>query len=250
MSRTVPLAVQLYSVRDEFGRQPAEVLHKIAELGYAGVEPADPFADPAGVRRIVDELGMQVCATHAPVLDRLDEVVDAATTLGCVDVIVPVSAPERWADPDGVRALADEMSAAAEQLRTHALRLGYHNHEWELQVFADGRTGLEHLADHLDDVFLEVDIYWAYAGGAEVPDLLARLAERVQFLHLKDGPGTRPGPMTALGQGVIPVEQAMAADAPRWHVVELDSCASDIFDALAESRSFVDRHRTAGAGRP
>ena len=55
----------------------------------------------------------------------------------------------------------------------------------------DGRHALEVFADQLDpDVMLEVDTYWAYAGGADVPALLGRLGDRVVALHVKDGDGT------------------------------------------------------------
>jgi sugar phosphate isomerase/epimerase len=47
------------------------------------------------------------------------------------------------------------------------------------------------LADCLaPEVVLEVDTYWAYAGGADVPALLRRLGDRVVALHVKDGDGS------------------------------------------------------------
>ena len=55
----------------------------------------------------------------------------------------------------------------------------------------DGRHGLEVLAEQLDPaVVLEVDTYWAYVGGADVPALLERLGDRVVALHIKDGDGS------------------------------------------------------------
>ncbi len=71
------------------------------------------------------------------------------------------------------------------------MRVGYHNHWWEVERDFDGRHGLEVLADHLaPEVVLEVDTYWATVGGADVPALLGRLGDRVVALHIKDGDGT------------------------------------------------------------
>ena len=62
------------------------------------------------------------------------------------------------------------------------------------------------LADRLEpEVVLEVDTYWAYAGGADVPALLARLGDRVVALHIKDGDGSLdPSKQVPVGSGVLP----------------------------------------------
>ena len=52
------------------------------------------------------------------------------------------------------------------------MRLGYHNHDFELSSLIGGRPALEVLADELDPgVLLEVDTYWAAVGGQDVPGL-------------------------------------------------------------------------------
>ena len=91
------------------------------------------------------------------------------------------------------RAWPGELNQAAVKAADHGLRLGYHNHDFELSSIVGGRPGLEVLADALDPaVILEVDTYWAAVGGQDVPALLGRLGDRVRYLHVKDGPiGTR-----------------------------------------------------------
>ena len=97
-----------------------------------------------------------------------------------------------------VQAVAAELNAMAARLAADGLRLGYHNHDHELAPLPDGTPALETLAAALDPaVLLEVDTYWAAVGGQDVPALLGRLGERVQYLHVKDGPVTRDDPMTA-----------------------------------------------------
>jgi len=101
------------------------------------------------------------------------------------------------------------------------------------------------LADQLDDaVLLEVDTYWAAVGGQDVPALLGRLGDRVRYLHVKDGPVvSRDDFMTAVGAGRMPVAEILAASpSARWHVVELDRCATDMMTAVGDSLAWlVDR---------
>src|SRR6476619_5637482 len=102
------------------------------------------------------------------------------------------------------------------------------------------RHGLEVLADLLDpEVVLEVDTYWAYAGGADVPALLGRLGDRVVALHVKDGDGTLdPLAQVAVGSGTLPIWDIIAAAPDALRVVELDDSAGDVVDALRDSRAY------------
>jgi sugar phosphate isomerase/epimerase len=237
-----PLAVQLYSVRDQLAADRSGTLRRLAEIGYRAVEPYDPITDPAGFRAIADDLGLTVSSTHAPVLgERREEVAAGAAVIGTDTVIVPAIPPDEFADAGGVARSAERLNATAAWAAGHGLRLGYHNHYWELISKIGGRPALEVLADQLaPEVFLEVDVYWAATGGADVPELLGRLGDRVRYLHVKDGPATTDDPMTAVGAGVVPIPDILAAaPADAWRVIELDHCATDMFTALAESFSYV-----------
>ena len=73
------------------------------------------------------------------------------------------------------------------------------------------------------EVVLQVDTYWAYAGGADVPALLTRLGDRVVALHIKDGDGSLdPTKQVPVGSGVLPVWDIIAAAPEALRVVELD----------------------------
>jgi sugar phosphate isomerase/epimerase len=72
-----------------------------------------------------------------------------------------------------------------------------------------------------------------------VPDVLRRLGEKVFALHVKDGPMVKGEPHTAVGKGAMAVPEILAASPDAWRIVELDSCATDIFEALADSRAYL-----------
>jgi sugar phosphate isomerase/epimerase len=244
-----PPAVQLYTVREQLaGGRPA-VLAQIAAFGYGAVEPYDVRTDPGRLRTELDEAGLTACSVHGQVLgdDDAEGVFAGTAMVGADTVIVPWVPPARFASADGIAALAKELNEAAARAAGHGLRVGYHNHDFEMSPVIGGRPGLELLADALDDsVILEVDTYWAAVGGQDVPTLLGRLGDRVRYLHVKDGPVTRDDPMTAVGSGRMPVADILAAcPSAEWHVVELDACATDMITAVGDSLAWLARNGLA-----
>lgn len=245
-----PLALQLYTLRDQLPVGRKAVLQAVKGFGYGAVEPYDVLTDPEALRADLDEAGLAVCAVHAPALgDAAGALLDGARKVGADTVIVPSVPPARFADDGAVAALARELNEAAARAADQGLRLGYHNHWFEFPAIG-GRTGLEALADSLDPgVILEVDTYWAAVGGQDVPALLGRLGDRVRYLHVKDGPVTSGDPQTAVGAGRMPVAEILAAcPSAEWHVVELDKCATDMLTAVGDSIAWLTAHGLASKG--
>jgi sugar phosphate isomerase/epimerase len=237
-----PPALQLYTVRDQLATDRAGILKRVAGYGYAAVEPFGITSDPQGLRADLDAAGLSVCSVHAiPVGDEAEAVIAAARTLGADTVIVPYLPPPRFADADGVHGIAAELNEASARLAGEGMRLGYHNHDFELSSLIGGTPALEVLAGQLDDaVLLELDTYWAAVGGQDVVPLLGRLGDRVGYLHVKDGPVVdREDFMTAVGSGRMPVAEILAASPSTWHVVELDRCATDMMTAVGDSLAWL-----------
>ncbi|MEV0254211.1 sugar phosphate isomerase/epimerase [Streptomyces sp. NPDC050732] len=246
-----PLSVQLYTVRDQLVADREGTLRRLAGLGYGAVEAYDVLGDPEGLRRVVDDLGLTVSGTHAVQLlgPEPEHVLDAVRTLGTDVAIVPAGIPpEEFTSHDGLARTADRLNSLAALARRHGVRIGYHNHWWEIEPrFGDEGAAAPHAVDVLaglldPDVFLEIDTYWAAVGGADVPGLLRRLGDRVRALHLKDGPGTREGPNVAVGCGTMPMPEILAAAPDAWRIVEFDSFAGDteaLFGELAASSGYL-----------
>jgi sugar phosphate isomerase/epimerase len=238
-----PLSIQLYTLRDQIAADRDGTLARLAEIGYRSVEAYDPTADPAGFRKTADALGISVSSTHAYALFSKDagEVFDAVATVGTDLVIIPGGiAHEEFTTLDGLRRTADLLNGFADKAAGRGMRMGYHNHWWEIEPRFDGRTALEVFAGLLaPEVFLEVDTYWAAVGGADVPELLRALGDRVLALHVKDGPGVKDEPHTAVGKGAIDVPSILAAAPDAVRIVELDTCAGDVFEAVAESHAYL-----------
>jgi len=249
-----PAGVQLYTLRHvPLAERPA-MLKALAAAGYGAVEPPRDKAGPQQLRDELDAAGLVVSSFHARPAEDVEGAVATARILGTDTVIVPAGPRDHWASEEGVLAYAREMGELGRRLADDGIRLGYHNHEFEFASFG-GRSALEVFADALPpEVVLEVDAYWAAVGGQDVPALLTRLGDRVRYLHVKDGPARDTAtPMTAVGAGTLPVADILAAcPSAEWHIVELDACATDVFEAVVDSLDWLVAHglaRRAGEGR-
>lgn len=236
------LSVQLYTVRDALAEDFDGTLGRLAGFGYRQVEPFQfsNFADQ--LRSGLARHGLTAPTGHVGLLDADQEgILALAAELGIRTVIDPHTDPARWQREEDIAAIADGLNAAAGKAASYGLRVGYHNHHFELESRIDGRHGLEVLAEHLaPEVVLEVDTYWAYAGGADVPALLRRLGERVVALHIKDGDGTlETRNQVAVGAGSLPVWEFIEAAPQALRVVELDDSAGDLLTAVADSREYL-----------
>ncbi len=66
----------------------------------------------------------------------------------------------------------------------------------------------------------------------------------MQFLHVKDGDGSHDDKkQVAVGDGVMPVREIIAAAPDALHVVELDDHEGDVFQAVADSYAFLQGAR-------
>ena len=236
------LSVQLYTVREGLEQDFDGTLARIAGFGFTHVEPfaLSEFADE--LRNGLARNGLTAPTTHVHLLgEDQDAIYALAGELGIQTIIEPYVDPARWETEADISEVASELNAAARTAAGYGLRVGYHNHHFELESKISGVHALEVLADRLaPEVVLQVDTYWAYAGGADVPALLSRLGDRVVALHIKDGDGSLdPSKQVSVGSGVLPVWEIIAAAPEALRVVELDGSETDLFDAVRASREFL-----------
>ena len=239
-----PISVQLYTLREETAAVPA-VLARLGAKGYVGVELAGfGSLTPPQLRQALDDAGLVVSSAHVGFQDETEfgASLDEHRLLGCDTAVIPALSHKAFADLDAVRATADRVNALERVARDRGMTLGYHSHWWEFTAMSDGRPALLHFFDLLSPtVFAEVDIYWAQVGGSDPKDVVTELGSRVGLLHVKDGPADEPpSPMVAVGDGVVDVAGVLGASpSARWHIVELDRCATDMFDAVERSYDYL-----------
>jgi len=237
-------SVQLYTLRNAIQEDLPGTIRKVAEIGFRQVEPYNFVATAKDLGAALKDNGLTAPSGHAPLLSQdQDEIFAAAKELGITTVIEPYITAENWQDAETIRATAAKLNAAARKGAEYGIRVGYHNHAWDLESSIEGRTALEYFEGLLDpELVLEVDTYWVAVGGQDPVDILTKLGDRVKFIHIKDGPlTTDTKAQQPAGQGKIPVWDVInAAQSLEVGVVEFDDYSGDIFDGIAQSLSFLN----------
>ena len=252
MSKPIPVALQLYSVREQAKTDVLGTLKKVASYGYRGVELAGDYGKkPAELRKVFDDLGLEVMSTHSalPSPENRAQILDAAQALGNKFHISGFGA-DQFATKEKTLETARRFQQAAEVLKGTALSYGFHNHWWEFASRFDGKTAEELALEAAPDAFAQVDTYWCAVGGSDPAEFVRKHGKRTPLLHIKDGPAERGKPMTAVGDGKMkwaPVMKAAQAAGVQWLVVELDSCSTDMLVAVERSVKYlVDQGYGAG----
>jgi sugar phosphate isomerase/epimerase len=244
MTVASPLSVQLYSLRDECAQDFEAVLRRLGQIGFVGVELAGLHGlSAATTASILGDAGLVVSSGHfgaSP--DVLLGSLDEAQEVGCDTVILAYLPPENFVSLQAIDASAELINTAHAQASARGMTFGYHNHWWEFETILESRTAWSHLWDRLHPgVIAELDMYWATVGGADPKRIIAELGDRLQLLHVKDGPADDPkSAMVSVGSGTLDIAAILgAAPTAKWHVVELDRCDTDMFTAIEDSYRFL-----------
>ena len=205
--------VQLYTLRSPLDDALQETLEAVAEMGYREVELFQLHGrTPSQMRTLLDAAGLSATSSHyglAALEDDLERTLESALTLGQRLMVVPSIPPSRR-DVAGLAGVAETLNRAGERIRSAGLRLGYHNHDWELRAVADGRRPIDVLLDATEAglVDWQMDIFWTVHGGGDPLAMLRERSGRVTSVHVKDR--TADGRMVSVGDGVIDFGEVLA----------------------------------------
>ena len=128
---TVNIALQMYTVRDQFYADPRACLADVAAAGYQAVEFAGfGGLSVAALRKELDRNGLRALSSHLdiPEFDDLDAVMADHRVLGCENVVIQQAGPEDFVDLAAVQALADRCNRWGSVLADHGFQLGYHGY--------------------------------------------------------------------------------------------------------------------------
>ena len=235
----LPIALQLYTVREDAAKDFSGTLGKVAEIGYAGVEIAG--YNGMSVRDLkarLDELHLLVAGSHVA-LDQLEnnlsQVVDENLTLGNPHIVVPYLGDDRRT-LEGYKKTAEQLNSFGASLQTYGLTLAYHNHAFEFEPLEDGQIGMDILLGETDPLLVkaEVDTYWVLVGGQDPVEFVRKHTGRVPLMHIKDR-DTTDGSFAPVGTGDLPLDGLIAAaeeSGTRYLVVEQDLTKGPALEAV------------------
>src|ERR1700693_2047902 len=120
---SIPVGLELYSVRNALKQDPEGTVRTVAQMGYKVVEFYAPYfewtdAQAKQMRKLLDDLGVRCYSTHndADYLkpDKINRARDLNLILGSKYVVLAWSDPK--SSPDGWKAVADQLNSVAEAL--------------------------------------------------------------------------------------------------------------------------------------
>ena len=204
---SIPIGLELYSVREDCKKDFSGTVAKVAKMGYTCVEFAgywDHTADQ--VKAMLDDNGLTCSSAHTglPLLqgDKFDETVAFAKAIGNTRLIVPGLPGEFQGSVDNVKRAADALNEIAEKLAPHGMRTGYHNHAWEFTKLETGEYPWDVLFSNLrEDVIMQVDSGNAMGAGEDIIPFVKKYPGRAASVHLKEHTDAPEG--ATIGNGTI-----------------------------------------------
>ncbi len=249
----IPIALQMYTVRDEAARDFIGAFKQTAEIGYSGVELAGTGGmGAAELKKVLDDLGLAVAGSHVGI-DQLESDLNAALdyneAVGNKRVVCPYMPEERRRTGDGWKAVAELFNKVGQACCARGLLFGYHNHSFEFETF-DGVAGLDILFGGTDPALVkaEIDTYWVQHGGQVPAEYIRRYADRVELVHLKDMAATDDRGFAEVGTGILDFKAIFAESekaGAAWYIVEQDVCPGPAFESVKLS---FDNLKAMGQG--
>ena len=221
----VPIAVQLYSVRDAANGDLAGTLAAIAKMGYDGVEFAGYYnKDIKEIRKMLDDTGLKCSGTHTGIGqfrgDNFEKTAEIHKILGTKFMIVPGGIDAELHDVEKNKAIAEEFNKWAERAKPLGLSIGYHAHGGDAKLI-DGIPAWERFFDAtVPEVVMQMDLGNYKGGGGDPYKMIEKFKGRSKTVHLKEGGPNAP----IIGEGTVDWKRAFdlleAVGGAEWYVVE------------------------------
>ena len=183
--------LQLWSVRDDLGKDPKGVLKQLSSYGYKQIES---FEGSKGIfwgmtntefKTYMDELGMKIISSHCDINKDFEKKAAEAAAIGMKYLICPYKGPQK--DLDAFKKFAEEFNQKGEICKKNGIRFAYHNHDYSFVVM-NGEMGQDVMMKNTDPnlVDFELDMYWVVAAGQDIEAWLNKYPKRFRLCHVKD----------------------------------------------------------------
>jgi sugar phosphate isomerase/epimerase len=255
-----PLGLELYSLREQLGKDVPGSLDRVKDFGFQYVELAGTYnLTPAEFKKQLDAKGLKPISSlfdYARLRDDIEGVAREAKTLGLEYVgcawIAHKTGSFNEAD---MRGAITVFNRAGEALAKHGLKFFYHTHGYEFQPYGEG-TLFDLMMQETKPEFVryEMDVFWIVHPKQDPVKLLEKYGSRFELMHVKDMKrGTPVGLLNgksdvtndvALGTGIMKWPEILRAAQKagiKWYFIEDESPTS--MEQIPPSVRFLERVR-------
>ena len=190
--KTLPVAVQVYSVRDYAEKDFKGTIQKIKDMGYDGVELAGLYGlEAAGVRAVLDEVGIPAVSAHVPfqeLMADLEGTIAKYVTIGVKYIAIPYLEEEDRPGGPKFEENVKKFREICEACKAQGIVTLYHNHDFEFIRMENGQYALDYIYDTIpaDLLQTEIDTCWVNIAGENPADYIRKYTGRSPVVHLKD----------------------------------------------------------------
>jgi sugar phosphate isomerase/epimerase len=228
------VGVQLYSVRDEMGRDPLGSLKQLAEMGYVYLEHANyvnrKFYGWSAVefKKVLDDLGLKMVSGHTVLgpqhwdatkksfTDEWKYTVEDAAVLQQRYVISPWMDESMRNTYDNLKLYLDVFNRCGELCIKSGMKYGYHNHDFEFSQKLNNEKVFDIIMKNIDPnlVVVQLDIGNMYNAGVKASEIVKQYPGRFENIHVKDEIKAAAGSESEyesciLGEGVISCQEVV-----------------------------------------
>ncbi len=244
----------------------AEAIQNLSDLGVDGVEftPRPGELDKHGftresLRDLFQEKNLKLAGNYftgdffnpskkEEIVADLKGKIDFLQFFGAKNIVVGPPGRENGEPTELIKAMAPMLNELGKMASDSGIELGLHPH---LNTIVEGPDEIELAMELLDDklVFMAPDTGHLYLGGNDVTGTFRKYADRIRYIHFKDGQGQfiRPdflGNITELGAGEVDFAGVMnllkEINYTGWINVEQDHTFMTPEKSSKESMAFIN----------
>jgi sugar phosphate isomerase/epimerase len=260
------IGLQLYTVRDEMGKDPKSTLAKVAQIGYTSVESAGYTGDrkfykmsPSEFKKELKQNGLVIPSSHyrlgedkekgeimkGTLLHEWDKAIEDVAEVGIKYMVCAWLSETERKGLDHYKYIADQLNIAGEKCKKAGIQLCYHNHDFEFIKQDDKYPYDVLLASDKDLVKFEMDLYWMKKAGQDPMKYFNEHPGRFPLWHIKDMDNTSEHSFTEVGNGIIDFKEIFKHKEKagmKYFFVEQDKCPGSPFDSITQSISYIKKN--------
>lgn len=237
--KKIPVALQLFTLREEADKDFKGTLRKVAEMGFDGVELAGHGGlDILEVKEALQSCGLQAISSHVPLADLrndLKKVLEEQLELGVKFIVCPYLTEEER----DYALLISDLNAIGKRCHEAGLTLCYHHHDFEVLTEYNGRPALSSILEETS-VKAELDVYWLTYAGENPPKWIERY--HPPLVHLKDMTTDGERFFAELGTGGVDLEPVFSLEESaniQWWIVEQDASKTSPIESVRKSMDYL-----------
>lgn len=225
--------VQLYSIRDDMGKDPMGTLKALSKMGYKHVEHANYVNrkfygwTAKEFKKVLDDLGLTMPSGHTVMTSEHWDAskkeftaawkytIEDAATCGQKFVISPWLQEDKRKTESDLKGFLELFNKCGELCQKSGMKYGYHNHDFEFSQKLGERTVFDIILSETDPklVMQQLDIGNMINGGAKALDIMKKYPGRFESMHVKDEIASSSADekfeSTVLGKGIVPVKEVI-----------------------------------------